>query len=116
MPGKVNPVLPEVVNQICYQIIGSDLTVSMAAEAREFELKMAEPIIAYNLLSSLMLLKNAAIANRQSLRQRHHREPRALRRLCEKLHRHRHRPQFRPWLRTLGIHREGSACLRAERL
>lgn len=61
MPGKVNPVLPEVVNQICYQIIGSDQTVSMAAEASEFELNMAEPIIAYNLLSSLMLLKNAAI-------------------------------------------------------
>ncbi|NLT69337.1 MAG: aspartate ammonia-lyase [Verrucomicrobiaceae bacterium] len=66
MPGKVNPVLPEVVNQICYQIIGSDLTVSMAAEASEFQLNMAEPIIAYNLLGSLMLLKNAAIvlANR----------------------------------------------------
>ncbi|HUF62616.1 MAG TPA: aspartate ammonia-lyase [Verrucomicrobiales bacterium] len=66
MPGKVNPVIPEVVNQVCYQIIGSDLTVSMAAEASEFELNMAEPIMAYNLLSSLMLLKNAAIvlANR----------------------------------------------------
>jgi len=61
MPGKVNPVLPEVVNQISYQIIGSDTTVSMAAEASEFELNMAEPIIAYNLLSSLMLLKNAAV-------------------------------------------------------
>lgn len=66
MPGKVNPVIPEVVNQICYQIIGSDLTVSMAAEATEFELNMAEPVMAYNILSSLMLLKNAAIvlANR----------------------------------------------------
>ena len=61
MPGKVNPVLPEVVNQICYQIIGSDTTVSLAAEASEFELNMAEPIIAHNLLGSLMLLKNAAI-------------------------------------------------------
>jgi len=61
MPGKVNPVMPEVVNQICYQIIGSDLTVSMAAEASEFELNMAEPIMAYNLLEGLMLLKNAAI-------------------------------------------------------
>ncbi len=61
MPGKVNPVIPEVVNQICYQIIGSDLTVSMAAEATEFELNMAEPVMAYNILSSLMLLKNAAI-------------------------------------------------------
>lgn len=66
MPGKVNPVIPEVVNQICYQIIGSDLTVSMAAEATEFELNMAEPVMAYNILSSLMLLKNAAVvlANR----------------------------------------------------
>lgn len=66
MPGKVNPALPEAVNQICYQIVGSDLTVSMAAEASEFELNMAEPIIVYNLLSSMMLLKNAAIvlANR----------------------------------------------------
>jgi aspartate ammonia-lyase len=45
MPGKVNPALPEAVNQICYQIVGSDLTVSMAAEASEFELNMAEPII-----------------------------------------------------------------------
>lgn len=61
MPGKVNPVMPEVVNQICYQIIGSDLTVSLAAEASEFQLNMAEPIIAHNLLGSLMLLKNAAI-------------------------------------------------------
>ncbi len=61
MPGKVNPVLPEVVNQICYQIIGSDLTISLAAEAGEFELNMAEPIMAYHLLNNLMLLKNAAI-------------------------------------------------------
>jgi aspartate ammonia-lyase len=61
MPGKVNPVIPEVVNQICYQIIGADLTVSMAAEASEFELNMAEPIMGYSLLNSLMLLKNAAV-------------------------------------------------------
>lgn len=61
MPGKVNPVIPEVVNQICYHIIGSDLTVSMAAEASEFELNMAEPIMGYQLLNSLMLLKNAAV-------------------------------------------------------
>lgn len=61
MPGKVNPVLPEVVNQICYQVIGSDLTISLAAEAGEFELNMAEPIMAYHLLNNLMLLKNAAV-------------------------------------------------------
>ena len=61
MPGKVNPVVPEVVNQICYQIIGNDVTVSMAAEASELELNMAEPIIAFNLFFGLTLLRNAAV-------------------------------------------------------
>jgi len=61
MPGKVNPVIPEVVNQICYQIIGYDMTISMASEASELELNMAEPIIAYDLLHGLLLLKNACI-------------------------------------------------------
>jgi len=80
MPGKVNPVIPEVVNQICYQIIGYDMTISMASEASELELNMAEPIIAYDLLHGLMLLKNGCIilasrciagitANRQRCRQ-----------------------------------------------
>jgi aspartate ammonia-lyase len=61
MPGKVNPVIPEVVNQICYQIMGNDLTISMAAEASELELNMAEPIIAFNLFFGLNLLRNAAL-------------------------------------------------------
>lgn len=61
MPGKVNPVVPEVVSQVCYQIIGMDITVSMAAEASELELNMAEPVIAFNLLFGLTLLRNAAI-------------------------------------------------------
>jgi aspartate ammonia-lyase len=61
MPGKVNPVVPEVVNQICFQIIGSDVTVAMASEASELELNMAEPIIAFNLFFGLTLLRNAAV-------------------------------------------------------
>jgi len=61
MPGKVNPVIPEVVSQVCFQIIGADTTVSMASEASELELNMAEPIIAFNLLFGLTLLRNAAI-------------------------------------------------------
>ena len=61
MPGKVNPVVPEVVSQICYQIIGGDMAVSMAAEASELELNMAEPIIAFNLFFGLTLLRNAAV-------------------------------------------------------
>jgi aspartate ammonia-lyase len=61
MPGKVNPVIPEVVSQICYQIIGGDMTVSMAAEASELELNMAEPVIAFNLFFGLTLLRSAAV-------------------------------------------------------
>jgi len=55
------PLLPEVVSQICFQIIGNDVTVSMASEASELELNMAEPIIAFNLFFGLTLLRNAAI-------------------------------------------------------
>ncbi|MCE5243347.1 MAG: aspartate ammonia-lyase [Syntrophobacteraceae bacterium] len=61
MPGKVNPVIPEMVNQVCYQIIGYDMTISMASEASELELNMAEPILIYDLLHGLMILKNACI-------------------------------------------------------
>ncbi len=61
MPGKVNPVIPELVSQICYQIIGYDAVVSMAAEASELELCMAEPIIAYDLLHGMLILKNACV-------------------------------------------------------
>jgi aspartate ammonia-lyase len=60
MPGKVNPVIPEVVSQVCFQLIGMDMTVTMASEASELELNMAEPVIAFNLLFGLMLLRNAA--------------------------------------------------------
>ena len=62
MPGKVNPVIPEMVSQVCYQIIGADVAISMACEASELELNMAEPIIAFNLFFGLTLLRNAAIA------------------------------------------------------
>jgi aspartate ammonia-lyase len=61
MPGKVNPVIPELVSQICYQIIGYDVTIGMASEASELELNMAEPIIAYDLLHGLMIFKNACV-------------------------------------------------------
>lgn len=61
MPGKVNPVIPELVSQICYQVMGYDAVVSMAAEASELELCMAEPIIAYDLLHGMLILKNACV-------------------------------------------------------
>ncbi len=59
MPGKVNPVIPEVVNQIAYQVIGADLTITMASENGQLELNVMEPVIAYNLFQSLELLGRA---------------------------------------------------------
>ncbi len=59
MPGKVNPVIPEVVNQVCFNIIGNDVTVTMAAEAGQLELNAFEPIIFYNLFQSIETLKYA---------------------------------------------------------
>ncbi len=61
MPGKVNPVIPEVVNQVAYQVIGNDLTVTMAAEAGQLELNAMEPVIAFNLFQSVSMLRNACI-------------------------------------------------------
>ena len=56
MPGKVNPVIPEVVNQIAYQVIGNDLTITMAAEAGQLQLNVMEPVITFNLFESLDML------------------------------------------------------------
>ncbi len=59
MPGKVNPVIPEVVNQVCFDVIGGDVTVTLAAEAGQLQLNAFEPIIAYRLLRSIDSLHNA---------------------------------------------------------
>jgi aspartate ammonia-lyase len=59
MPGKVNPVIPEVVNQVCFDIIGGDVTITMAAEAGQLQLNVFEPIIAYRLLAGMSALRNA---------------------------------------------------------
>lgn len=56
MPGKVNPVIPEVVNQVAFNIIGNDVTITMAAEAGQLELNAFEPIIFYNLFQSIETL------------------------------------------------------------
>ena len=59
MPGKVNPVIPEVTNQVCFKVIGNDTTVSFAAEAGQLELNVMEPIITASLFESLTWMKNA---------------------------------------------------------
>jgi aspartate ammonia-lyase len=58
MPGKVNPVIPEVVNQIAFRIVGNDVTVTLAAEAGQLELNALEPILFYSLFESLKILRS----------------------------------------------------------
>ena len=58
MPGKVNPVIPEVVNQIAFKVIGNDLTVSLASEAGQLELNVMEPVIVQSLFESIDMLIN----------------------------------------------------------
>jgi aspartate ammonia-lyase len=65
MPGKVNPVIPEVVNQVCFDVIGGDVTVTIAAEAGQLQLNVFEPVIAYRLLSSIATLRNACTVLRE---------------------------------------------------
>lgn len=61
MPAKVNPVIPEVVNQVCFKIIGNDVTISFAAEAGQLQLNVMEPVIAQCLFESVELLSNASV-------------------------------------------------------
>lgn len=58
MPGKVNPVIPEVLNQVCFQIFGNDQTILKAAEAGQFELNVFEPVLFFNLFQSIEILTN----------------------------------------------------------
>jgi aspartate ammonia-lyase len=60
MPGKVNPVIPEVVNMVCFRVIGSDQTVSMAAEAGQLQLNVFEPVIAACIFEAQTMFINAA--------------------------------------------------------
>ena len=59
MPGKVNPVIPEVVNQVAFRVIGNDLTLTMAAEAGQLQLNVMEPILAFSLFESMRMLTAA---------------------------------------------------------
>jgi len=62
MPAKVNPVIPEVVNQVCFKIIGNDVAISFAAEGGQLQLNVMEPVIAQCMFESIELLSNACVA------------------------------------------------------
>ena len=59
MPGKVNPVIPEAVNQVAFQVMGNDLTINLAAEAGQLELNVMEPVLAFNLMQTFDIMSNA---------------------------------------------------------
>ncbi|MDM5197062.1 aspartate ammonia-lyase [Fictibacillus enclensis] len=59
MPGKVNPVMPELINQVAFQVIGNDLTICSASEAGQLELNVMEPVLVFNLLQSISIMNNA---------------------------------------------------------
>lgn len=61
MPAKVNPVIPEVVNQVCFKVVGNDVTVGMASEAAQLQLNVMEPVIGEALFQSMRLLENATV-------------------------------------------------------
>jgi aspartate ammonia-lyase len=58
MPGKVNPVMPELINQIAFQVIGNDHTICLASEAGQLELNVMEPVLVFNLLQSISIMNN----------------------------------------------------------
>jgi aspartate ammonia-lyase len=64
MPGKVNPSVPEMVNQVCFQVIGCDTTIVMAAEAGQLELNVMMPVIAWNAIHASTILREAMTAFR----------------------------------------------------
>ena len=65
MPGKVNPVIPEVVNQVCFQVMGNDVAISMAAQLGQLELNAFEPVIGFNLFMSITMLERAVTVLRE---------------------------------------------------
>ena len=65
MPGKVNPVMAEVVNQVAFQVIGNDNTICLASEAGQFELNVMEPVLVFNLLQSISIMKNVFVVFRK---------------------------------------------------
>ena len=71
MPGKINPSIAEMVNQVCYQVLGFDTTVAMAAKAGELELNVMMPVITHNVLFGMEILSEHRHGLRREVRQRH---------------------------------------------
>ena len=107
MPGKVNPSVPEMVNQVCFQVMGCDLTIAMACEAGQLELNVMMPVIAWNALHASTILREA-IRTLAEPHDRRHRRGRGTRtRAARSQHGDGHRAQPVHRLRGDGRHRQG---------
>ena len=93
MPGKVNPSIPEMVNQVCFQVIGCDTTVAVAAEAGQLELNVMMPVIAWNALHASTILREAMQALRTRCVDGIEADAGPLPRTARTQHRRRHRAQ-----------------------
>ena len=111
MPGKINPVIPEVVNQVAFEVIGNDLTVTLAAEAGQLQLNAFEPIIARSLLASTAHLTAAMRVLDGTVRRRHHRQRRTPRPPRTRIHGHGDPPEPGARLQTRRrTRRRGARC------
>ena len=110
MPGKVNPVIPEVVNQIAFEVIGNDMTVTFAAEAGQLQLNAFEPIIAHSMFKSITHLRQGCLILADRCVDGISCQPRAAGSQRAQFHRHRHRaePLYRLCQRDRDRHRSPS--------
>ena len=109
MPGKVNPVIPEVVNQVCFDVIGGDVTVTIAAEAGQLQLNVFEPVIAYPSAAEHRDAAERLPRAARTLRRRDHAEPGADAAFRRALDRDRDRAPAGDRLRAGHVGGEGSA-------
>ena len=117
MPGKVNPVIPEVMSQICYKVMGNELCVTMAGEAAQMELNAMEPVMAQCDFESVDLMINGFRDSPHPLVWRESQPtPTVALPTCKQQHRHRHGPQSRDRLQELHQDRQGSSGDRQERV
>ena len=115
MPGKVNPSVPEMVNQVCFQVIGCDATILAAAEAGQLELNVMMPVIAWNALHATRILREAMRVLQDRCVDGHRGRRGALPRAARSQHRARDRAQPVHRLRRDGRDRQGSRSRRAAR-
>ena len=108
MPGKVNPSIAEMVNQVCYQALGLDTTVALAAEAGQLELNVMMPVMAHNIVFALIIVGNASPSARGALRGRNRGRRGAVRLLARAQSRAGHRAGAQDRLRRGGEAGEGS--------